>query len=68
MQKIKHIDISDPPIFLGGMLGAMSIFIIASWSMTAVGDASNDVIKNVKLQLNEGRRGMPNYKSCIRIA
>jgi len=38
--KLDTVDITDPAVFLGGMLGAMSVFVFTSWSLAAVGNAA----------------------------
>lgn len=34
------IDISSPPVFVGGLLGSMVVFLFSSWAIIAVGNAA----------------------------
>jgi Na+/H+-translocating membrane pyrophosphatase len=47
-QKFRSIDIAVPEIFIGGLLGSMTVFIFSSWAIAAVGIAAEDVIKEVR--------------------
>lgn len=43
--KLHSVDITIPEVFVGGLLGSTTVFIFASWSIDAVGNAAQDVIK-----------------------
>lgn len=43
--KLTSVDITIPEVFIGGLLGACTVFIFASWAIAAVGNAAQDVIK-----------------------
>lgn len=45
---LKSIDITVPEVFIGGMLGSLTVFIFSSWAIIAVGNAAEDVIKEVR--------------------
>lgn len=47
-QKFRSIDIAVPEIFIGGLLGSMTVFVFSSWAIAAVGLAAEDVIKEVR--------------------
>lgn len=47
-QKFDVIDITVPEIFIGGLLGSMTVFVFTSWAIRAVGNAAEDVIKEVR--------------------
>lgn len=47
-QVIDGIDITVPEIFVGGLLGAVTVFVFSSWSISAVGNAAGDVIDEVR--------------------
>lgn len=47
-QPFRSIDIAVPEIFVGGLLGSMTVFVFSSWSILAVGLAAEDVIKEVR--------------------
>jgi Na+/H+-translocating membrane pyrophosphatase len=44
----RTIDIAQPEIFIGGLLGSMTVFVFSSWSIMAVGVAAEEVIKEVR--------------------
>jgi inorganic pyrophosphatase len=44
----QKIDIAVPEIFVGGLLGSMTVFVFSAWSIRAVGNAAEDVIKEVR--------------------
>jgi len=46
--EFKHIDIAVPEIFVGGLIGSMTVFVFSAWSIRAVGNAAEDVIKEVR--------------------
>lgn len=46
--KIGAIDITVPEIFIGGLLGSVTVFIFSAWAIVAVGNAAEDVIKEVR--------------------
>lgn len=47
-QRFKSIDIAVPEIFVGGLLGSMTVFVFSAWAIRAVGNAAEDVIKEVR--------------------
>lgn len=47
-EKLEHIDIAVPEIFVGGLLGSMTVFVFSAWAIAAVGNAAEDVIKEVR--------------------
>merc|ERR1711934_225104 len=47
-QEFKTIDIAVPEVFIGGLLGSMTVFVFASWAIRAVGNAAEIVIKEVR--------------------
>ena len=52
-EKFDVIDITVPEIFIGGLLGSMTVFVFTSWAIRAVGNAAEDVIKEVRRQFKE---------------
>ena len=52
-KQLKHIDITVPEVFVGGMLGSVTVFIFSGWAIAAVGNAAEDVIKEVRRQFKE---------------
>jgi len=70
--KIKIVDITVPEVFVGGLLGGMVVFVFTSWAMKSVGNAAQDVIKEVRRQFRENpdillNKALPNYKQCVEI-
>ena len=70
--KIKVVDITMPEVFIGGILGSMCVFVFSSWAINAVGNAAQDVIKEVRRQFRENPlilegKALPNYKQCVEI-
>jgi Na+/H+-translocating membrane pyrophosphatase len=68
--EFKTIDIAVPEIFVGGLLGSMTVFVFSSWAIAAVGIAAEDVIKEVRRQFKEHPgiltyQEKPNYKQCV---
>lgn len=56
--KLVAVDITTPEVFIGGLLGSMTVFIFAAWAIEAVGNAAQDVIIEVRKVLSfrlEGR-------------
>jgi Na+/H+-translocating membrane pyrophosphatase len=47
-QEFKTIDIAVPEIFIGGLIGSMTVFVFSSWAIRAVGNAAEDVIVEVR--------------------
>lgn len=39
-KKIKGVDITEPAVFVAGLLGSMCVFVFTSWSIAAVGNAA----------------------------
>ena len=70
--EFKHIDIAVPEVFVGGLLGSMTVFIFASWAIRAVGNAAEAVIVEVRRQFREHPGILtyterPDYKTCVSI-
>ncbi|CAD8185552.1 unnamed protein product [Paramecium pentaurelia] len=71
-KKILDIDITQPEIFISGLIGACTVFVFSSWALRAVGNAAQDVIKEVRRQFRENEgilqgTAQPNYKQCVEI-
>ena len=46
--EFRTIDIAVPEIFIGGLLGSMTVFVFSAWAIAAVGFAAEEVIKEVR--------------------
>ena len=70
--KFTTVDITVPEVFLSGLLGSMVVFLFSAWSIRAVGNAAQEVIKEVRRQFRETpgileNTAKPNYKQCVQI-
>ncbi len=68
-----HLDIGDPEVLMGLFLGGIFPFLVASLTMTAVGDAAFDMIKEIRRQFKEipgllEGTAAPDTERCIDIA
>jgi len=68
--EVEHVDILNPWVFTGLLLGAMMPYAFAAWTMKSVGMAANDLylecIRQFPKIINEG--AAPDYDKCIKIA
>eukprot|EP00245_Coleochaete_scutata_P018811 TRINITY_DN9973_c0_g1_i1.p1 TRINITY_DN9973_c0_g1~~TRINITY_DN9973_c0_g1_i1.p1 ORF type:complete len:814 (+),score=162.03 TRINITY_DN9973_c0_g1_i1:382-2823(+) len=68
----KQVDIALPEVFVGGLLGAMLIYLFSAWSCAAVGRSAQEVVNEVRRQFLE-RPGImtyqekPDYARCVSI-
>jgi len=67
------LDLSDPMVLVGLFIGGMLPFLIASITMTAVGDAAMEMIEEIRRQFREIEGLMegkvdPDHAKCIDIA
>ena len=66
------VDIAVPEVFIGGLLGAMLVFLFSSMAFNAVGRSAQEVVTEVRRQLSE-RPGImtfqerPDYARCVSI-
>ncbi|NCO69589.1 MAG: sodium-translocating pyrophosphatase, partial [Acidobacteria bacterium] len=66
------VNIAIPEVFVGGLLGAMLVFLFSAWTIQAVGKAAQAVINEVRRQFREHPGIMegtdkPNYGLCVSI-
>jgi len=66
------IDISKPEVFVGGLIGAMLIFVFSAFAIRAVGKAAYYVINDVRAQFKEKPgileyKDEPDYGRCVDI-
>jgi K(+)-stimulated pyrophosphate-energized sodium pump len=67
------INLNKPEVFVGGLLGAMLVFLFSSMAIKAVGKAAYAIINNVREQFRNNPGIMagtskPDYGSCVDIA
>jgi K(+)-stimulated pyrophosphate-energized sodium pump len=68
-----RVDIAQPDVFVGGLLGAMLVFLFASLAIRAVGKAAHQMINEVRRQFKAdpgimARTSKPDYARCVDIA
>ncbi|MCS6927041.1 MAG: sodium/proton-translocating pyrophosphatase, partial [Candidatus Binatia bacterium] len=66
------VDIAKPAVFIGGLLGAMLIFLFSGLTIRAVGRAAYYVINDVREQFRRQPeilqgKARPNYAQCVDI-
>jgi len=66
------IDIVQPEVFVAGLIGAMTVFLFASFAMQAVGSAAQEVVAEVRRQFRElpgiaDGTTRPEYGACVGI-
>ncbi|BDA47219.1 K(+)-insensitive pyrophosphate-energized proton pump [Coccomyxa sp. Obi] len=71
-QPFDQVDIATPEVFIGGLLGAMLVFLFSAWAVIAVGRSAQAVVNEVRRQFQE-RPGImtyaekPDYARCVSI-
>lgn len=70
---LTSIDISKPVVFVGGMLGAMIVFLFSALAIRAVGKGAYYIINEVRRQFKADPGIMagtskPSYSQCVDIA
>ena len=68
----KSVNIAKPEVFVGGLFGAMLVFLFSSFAIRAVGKAAYYVINEVRRQFRENPgilKGTvkPDYRRCVDI-
>ena len=69
---IATVDIARPEVFVGGLLGAMLVFLFSALAIRAVSRAAQYVIKDVREQFREkpgilAGKDRPDYGRCVDI-
>jgi K(+)-stimulated pyrophosphate-energized sodium pump len=67
------VDIAQPPVFAGALIGAMLVFLFSSLAIRAVGKAAGDMIEEVRRQFRENPNILngddkPDYARCVDIS
>jgi len=67
------LELNNPMVLIGMFIGGIFPFLVASLTMTAVGDAAFDMIKEIRRQFHEipglmEGKAEPDYERCIDIA
>ena len=68
-----RVDLAEPKVFVGGLIGAMLVFLFASLAIRAVGRAAGDMIAEVRRQFRADPGIMlgtskPDYARCVSIS
>jgi K(+)-stimulated pyrophosphate-energized sodium pump len=66
------VNIAKPEVFVGGLLGAMLVFLFSAFAIRAVGKAAYFVINDVRAQFKENPgilqgTAKPDYRRCVDI-
>jgi len=69
---LTSVDIAKPAVFVGGLLGAMLVFLFSAFAIRAVGRAAYYVINEVRAQFKESPEILqgtkkPDYGRCVDI-
>jgi K(+)-stimulated pyrophosphate-energized sodium pump len=70
--KLESVNIAKPEVFIGGLLGAMLVFLFSALAIRAVGKAAYYVINEVRRQFKENPgilkgTAKPDYARCVDI-
>ncbi len=71
-RRLEAVNIAKPEVFVGGLLGAMLVFLFSALAIRAVGKAAFYVINEVRNQFRENPgilqgTAKPNYRRCVDI-
>ncbi|MCX7014581.1 MAG: sodium-translocating pyrophosphatase [Candidatus Sumerlaeota bacterium] len=71
-QLIEHVDLGHVPVFVGGAIGAMLVFLFSALAIRAVGRTAQTIILEVRRQFRENPGIMagtskPDYARCVDI-
>jgi K(+)-stimulated pyrophosphate-energized sodium pump len=69
---LESVNIAKPEVFVGGLLGAMLVFLFSAYAIRAVGKAAYYVINEVRRQFKENPGILqgtvkPDYRRCVDI-
>jgi len=67
------VNLAEPKVFVGGLIGAALVFVFASFAIRAVGRAAGDMIEEVRRQFKADPgimkgTSLPDYGRCIDIS
>ncbi|PIR02702.1 MAG: sodium-translocating pyrophosphatase [Candidatus Nealsonbacteria bacterium CG_4_9_14_0_2_um_filter_37_38] len=70
--KIEIVDLAKVEVFVGGLIGAMLIFLFSAFAIKAVGKTASVIINEVRTQFKEdpgimAGKTLPNYARCVDI-
>ena len=66
----KVVDVAQPEVFVGGLLGATMVMLFSSFALSAVSRAAQQVVAECRQQFSEhpgimAKTEKPNYKLCV---
>ncbi len=67
------VNVAEPKVFVGGLIGAMIVFLFTSLAIRAVGNAAGDMIEEVRRQFKAdpgimAGTSLPDYARCVDIS
>jgi K(+)-stimulated pyrophosphate-energized sodium pump len=67
------VNLAEPQVFVGALLGATLVYVFASFAIRAVGRAAGDMIEEVRRQFREdpgimAGTSIPDYRRCVDIS
>ncbi len=67
------VNLAEPKVFIGALIGAALVFVFSSFAMSAVGRAATDMIEEVRRQFRADPgimqgTSMPDYRACVDIS
>ncbi len=70
---LTSIDLAKLPVFIGGLLGAMLVFLFSAFAMRAVGKAAGAIVQEVRRQFRDIKgimtgKALPDYAQAVDIA
>ncbi|HYI25985.1 MAG TPA: sodium-translocating pyrophosphatase [Thermomicrobiales bacterium] len=70
---IRIVNLAEPKVFVGGLLGATLVFVFSSLAIRAVGRAAGDMIDEVRRQFKAdpgimAGTSVPDYRRCVDIS
>jgi len=73
LSEVFIVDLAQPPVFVGAMIGGMLVFLFAALAIRAVGKAAYNMIGEVRRQFKEipglmEGTAKPDYARCVDIA
>jgi K(+)-stimulated pyrophosphate-energized sodium pump len=73
IEEVFVVNIVNPPVFVGALIGAMLVFLFSSLAIRAVGKAAYDMISEVRRQFKENPNILagddkPDYARCVDIS
>jgi K(+)-stimulated pyrophosphate-energized sodium pump len=70
---VRVVNLAEPKVFVGGLLGATLVFVFSSFAIRAVGRAAGAMIDEVRRQFREdpgimAGTSVPDYRRCVDIS